>query len=139
MKKVFTIMALLAAMTVAQAEYAEAGKRQGSVHSEGLHERQNRGQLKRILGVDPVRIPWCGVYLARLVSNPPKGYASAHSWRSWKRSVKPRPGAIAIFRHSHVGLVVAVRKNCILVKSGNDGDRIRTRCRNPRSIKDYRG
>ena len=108
----------------------------------GLHERRNRAQLRRWLGVDPARTRWCGAYVAarlRALGKPlPRNALAVSAWRHWGRSVQPRPGVVAVFRHSHVGIVAAVRPGCVLVTSGNDSNAIRTRCRRPSSIASYR-
>lgn len=60
--------------------------------------------------------------------------------RNWARVGRPthaRPGAIVVWRH-HVGRVIAVSGSRILVHSGNDGHRVRTRWRTTRGVIAFR-
>lgn len=76
---------------------------------------------------------WCGWYARHYLvsSDPGKKYNLARNWARWGRAVRPIPGAIVVWR-GHVGKLIShVRGNIWVVKSGNDGRRVRTR---PRSI-----
>ena len=71
----------------------------------GLHERKNRSTIRRIVGVDPVRTPWCGAAAAYSVrkanQKPPQGYLKASSWRHWGKAVSfrnARPGDVIVYR-----------------------------------------
>jgi hypothetical protein len=95
-------------------------------------------RLNRWLGVNTRRVKWCGLYLAKIIKRPPRHAASVDAWRRWGRRVKPRPGVVVIFKHRHVGQLIKMLPGCALVRSGNDGNRVRTRCRKPSSISHYR-
>ena len=71
----------------------------------GLHERKHRRQIKAIVGVDPVRTPWCGAAVAYSVrkahQKPPQGYLKASNWRHWGTAVSfsnARPGDVIVYR-----------------------------------------
>ena len=72
---------------------------------EGLHERKHRKQIKRIVGVDPVRVPWCGAavaYTVRKAGQTPVRYPNKAI--NWVRFGKPvslsqaRKGDIVVIR-----------------------------------------
>lgn len=72
---------------------------------EGLHERKHRRQIKRIVGVDPVRTPWCGAAVAYAVRKaggvPVKGHLGAANWKRFGKAVKrsgARKGDIVVYR-----------------------------------------
>jgi hypothetical protein len=91
-------------------------------------------RLNKWLGINTRRVPWCGAYLSKIVRNPPQHANAVSSWRTWGKRTQCRAGTVAIFRHNHVGKVTAVKPGCIMVKSGNDGNRVRERCRRPATI-----
>jgi hypothetical protein len=83
---------------------------------------------------DPRPGKWCAWYLRRALGIPksafPKwGHNIAANFR-FIGSPAPGPtvGAIVVWRH-HVGLIVGRTKNQWIVKSGNDGGRVRERPR----------
>jgi hypothetical protein len=96
--------------------------------------REGDAALNRLLGVNTRVVRWCGLYLAKIVSAPPKFAASVDSWRNWGKRTECRVGTVAIFRHRHVGKVVAVRRGGLLIVSGNDGNAVKTRWRSSRAI-----
>ena len=72
---------------------------------EGLHERKHRKQIKRIVGVDPVRVPWCGAGVAYAVrkagGTPVKHPLKAVNWVRFGKSVslsQARKGDIVVIR-----------------------------------------
>lgn len=84
---------------------------------------------------------WCGCWLAKhLQMNANKlGLYVAFNWRKVGKPLnRPQVRAIAIFRHSHVGIVTAVKKGKIRVLSGNDGHAVRDRWRNASTVLAYR-
>lgn len=99
----------------------------------GLHERENRQALKRTLGVDPARIPWCGYFLAHVARKsgykPPAGHGKARSWARWGRPVavsQARPGDIAVVRGGrHVGVVSHIKAGKIYLVGGNQSNAVR--------------
>ena len=89
---------------------------------------------------------WCAdfvSYVLRLAGHPFTGgqsggwrLAAAAGVRAWfaargryvpRTSARPQPGDIVYFRHSHVGIVVAVRGPSLLTIEGNASDAVRQR------------
>jgi uncharacterized protein (TIGR02594 family) len=110
---------------------------------DGMHERRHRGKLKRIIGVDPARTPWCGAWLGTVVRQsgrkPPVGYTSSWAWKRWGRSVGARRGAIAVFKHGHVGVVESIKNGKVCVWSANWRNRVGLSCRKMRTVSAFRG
>jgi uncharacterized protein (TIGR02594 family) len=90
-------------------------------HLVGLHERENRAELRRFLNVDPVRTEWCAAFVnAVLYVNGVPGSESvsdnpllARSFLDWGTEVyEPKMGDVVVFprgRESwqgHVGFYV---------------------------------
>lgn len=75
---------------------------------------------------------WCGCWLAMQKGLHDARLNLAANWaRVFGHPTEPRPGAVVVWRH-HVGeLVAPVRGRIWIVRSGNDGHRVRVR---PRSI-----
>jgi hypothetical protein len=125
----FSILApLVVALLFVDAPLIKTSADQAHAYSEG------DPRLNRWLGVNTRRTRWCGLYLAKIVRNPPRAAASVASWRGWGKRTSCRAGTVAIFKHNHVGKVMAVKKGQMLVKSGNDGNAIRTRWRRASTV-----
>jgi hypothetical protein len=76
---------------------------------------------------------WCGCYLAHFLGLHDRRLWLAREWARLGRATTPAPGAVVVWRH-HVGQIVRVTApGKAIVKSGNDGRRVRTR---ERSIRD---
>lgn len=72
---------------------------------EGLHERKHRTKIRKIIGVDPARTPWCGAAVAYAVRKaggvPVKGHLGAANWKRFGKAVKrsgARKGDIVVYR-----------------------------------------
>lgn len=110
----------------------------GMSRYENMHERANRKQLKRILGVDPVTVRWCGAMLTVVVRNagkkPPVGSFRAVAWKNYGRAVPKTRAyvgrAIAVVRGgTHVGVFSGVdRYGRTCVKAGNTSNRVKSAC-----------
>ena len=135
MKRFFLILAVVVTTPVVSAVFKNVSP---YVISEAQAYREGDPRLDRWLGVRTRVVRWCGVYLAKIVKSPPRGYASVDAWKRWGKRVTCRPGAVAVFRHRHVGLVTATRKGHIRVKSGNDGNAIKDRWRRASTIRECR-
>lgn len=71
---------------------------------------------------------WCGWWMRTQKGGGPH-LNVAWNWSKWGRPTSPQVGAVVVWRH-HVGMIVGRAANGQwLVKSGNDGGRIRTRAR----------
>lgn len=74
---------------------------------------------------------WCGWEMRHLVSRDPgPAYNLARNWAHWGYAGRASVGAIVVWPH-HVGKIVGREGDRWVIKSGNDGHRLRTR---PRSI-----
>lgn len=72
---------------------------------------------------------WCGCYLAHYFGMPHrKDLWRARNWAKVGRSSRARVGAIVVWRN-HVGVIVGKSAKGWVIKSGNDGNRVRTRVR----------
>lgn len=72
---------------------------------------------------------WCGCYLAHYFGMPHrKDLWRARNWAKIGRASRARIGAIVVWPH-HVGVIVGKTAKGWVVKSGNDGNRVRTRVR----------
>lgn len=72
---------------------------------------------------------WCGLFMGMIAKqaglNPPPGYMAARSWERAGSPTPPAPGAIGIFRGGHhVGIVLQVAGDRVLIRSGNHGHRV---------------
>ncbi len=74
---------------------------------------------------------WCGWWMRTQKGGGPK-YNVAWNWRHYGRPTSPQVGAIVVWRH-HVGIITGRASNGRwIVKSGNDGGRVRERARSVR-------
>lgn len=76
-------------------------------------------------------IPWCGCWLRLRHGLSDRSLNVAWEWARRFTRTSLRPGVIAVWRH-HVGEVVAVEGDRILLLSGNDGRAVRERWRSRR-------
>ena len=73
---------------------------------------------------------WCGWWMRSQLGGGPE-LNLARNWASWGRPSSPQVGAVVVWSH-HVGLITGRAANGQwIVKSGNDGGRVRER---PRSV-----
>ena len=79
----------------------------------GLHERQNRQQLKELLDVDPVRTEWCAAFVNAILelegipNNDEHKYPlTARAFLDWGNSINPqdvKPGDIVVLPRGNQG------------------------------------
>ena len=73
---------------------------------------------------------WCGWWMRTQLGGG-RQFNVAWNWRKYGRPTRPRVGAVVVWRH-HVGIITGRAANGKrIVKSGNDGGRVRER---PRSV-----
>lgn len=97
----------------------------------GLGEHTNTRQLKKLIGVNPARTPWCGYFAAAVVRKAgysvPKNHGLARSWMHYgKRVTSPRPGDIVVIKHGrryHVGIFSHIKGGRIYLMGGNQSNR----------------
>ena len=79
-------------------------------------------------GARPAR--WCGWWMRTQKGGSPE-LNLARNWKNWGRRSGPRVGAVVVWSH-HVGMITGrTASGHWIVKSGNDGGRVRER---PRSV-----
>jgi hypothetical protein len=72
---------------------------------------------------------WCGCYLAHYFGIPQRrDLWRARNWAKVGRATRARIGAIVVWPN-HVGVIVGRTAKGWVVKSGNDGNRVRARVR----------
>lgn len=85
---------------------------------------------KASAGIGPRPARWCGWWMRTQLGGGPE-YNLARNWKNWGRPSGPRVGAVVVWPH-HVGIITGRAANGQwIVKSGNDGGRVRER---PRSV-----
>lgn len=78
---------------------------------------------------------WCGWYMRQVVGISDTRYNLARTWYKYGRTTSPRVGAVVVWPR-HVGIIVGkTHKGQWLVKSGNDGGKVKTRVWNLRNAK----
>ena len=84
---------------------------------------------KHAVGPRPAR--WCGWYMRTQKGGGPE-LNLARNWAKWGRPSGPKVGAVVVWSH-HVGMITGkTAEGHWIVRSGNDGGRVRER---PRSVK----
>jgi len=80
-------------------------------------------------GVGPRPLKWCGWWMRTQKGGGPE-FNVAWNWRHYGRPVSgPQVGAVVVWRH-HVGMITGRAANGKwIVKSGNDGGKVRERAR----------
>lgn len=78
---------------------------------------------------------WCGWYMRQVMGISDARYNLARTWYGYGRATSPRTGAVVVWPH-HVGIIVGKnQKGQWLVRSGNDGGKVKTRVWNLRGAK----
>jgi len=90
------------------------------------HDGEERTAAYRgVLGARPSA--WCGWEMRQLVGRDPgPEFNQARRWAQWGHAGPAGIGAVVVWPH-HVGLIVGRENGQWIVKSGNDGNRVRTR------------
>jgi hypothetical protein len=126
-------LALAGALLCACVTPALAMERHHWRHHHHAHHADHRGV--RAPAERPAR--WCGWYVGRVLGLYDRALWVARNWARVGAPTGPSPGAVVVWPH-HVGIVRAVSGRHILVHSGNDGHRIRTRWRSMRGVIAFR-
>jgi hypothetical protein len=135
-------IAVLASLDTAEARPRQAaeGSYAGGFGQPRAESRQRlRGASQKLqvrataaarVGVGPRPARWCGWWLRTQLGGGPE-LNLARNWKSWGRPSGPRVGAVVVWS-SHVGIITGrTASGQWIVKSGNDGGRVRER---PRSV-----
>jgi uncharacterized protein (TIGR02594 family) len=140
MKFMLALLAVLATTPAAQAGLVETMKRY-----EGLHESTNNKALRKMLGVNPRAVPWCGYMLAYVARKngrkPPASFASARAWAKYGKYVQKRE-----LRRSDVLVIITGRRQLhagtftkrvgakVCLIGGNTSNRVKESCYPARNI-----
>ena len=116
---------------------AHARRRASDDESDGdsRSNRGRRGTLASLSGggnysVGPRPGAWCGWWMRTQLGGGPE-YNLAWNWRNYGSPTSAQVGAVVVWRH-HVGIITGQTSDGRwIVKSGNDGGRVRER---PRSV-----
>jgi hypothetical protein len=132
------VLGVLAALSATGATCAEARPYQNSDRPSwtresavgGMRRIRNYGSSGRVrsaaIGGRPAK--WCGWWMRTQKGGGPE-YNRAWSWSHWGSATAPRVGAVVVWPH-HVGIITGRSANGQwIVKSGNDGGRVRERAR----------
>lgn len=138
------LMILAAALLAALHGHALATPADQITKLSGMHERSNRAALKRTLGVDPARIPWCGAAAAWAVRKagrkPPAGYMRAIAWRGYGKAVSmshARRGDVLVLRNRrghHVTILTRKAGGKVCAIGGNQGNKVKESCYSARAV-----
>lgn len=100
----------------------------GTTTAEARHSRGNPSREYASNGVGPRPSKWCGWYMRTQLGGGP-AYNLAANWRNYGRPTSAQVGAVVVWNH-HVGIITGRASNGQwIVKSGNDGGRVRERAR----------
>ena len=131
------VLGLLAALAAAGATGAEARPYHGSERPNWTRESAVGG-MRRMRSTSTARVrsaaiggrpaKWCGWWMRTQKGGGPE-YNRAWSWSRWGNATSPRVGAVVVWPN-HVGIITGRAANGRwIVKSGNDGGRVRERAR----------
>lgn len=96
----------------------------GRVHRQYAQRRTYSGRRYAAVGGRPRA--WCGWWMRTQLGGGPE-YNLAANWRHYGRASGPQVGAVVVWPH-HVGMITGRTANGQwIVKSGNDGNRVRER------------
>jgi hypothetical protein len=116
--------------------YTQRQGRQSTAHHasrkstgyKSAHRSSGRSYAANGVGAKPSR--WCGWWMRTQKGGGPE-LNLAHNWTHWGRPSGPQIGAVVVWSH-HVGMITGrTASGEWIVKSGNDGGRVRER---PRSV-----
>lgn len=127
--------AVLTVSQVAVVQEANAGTYNIAKRYVGLHERKHTSKLKRYIGVNPRRTPWCGAFVAtvskRAGKKVPSGHLRAASWKRVGKGVSlknARKGDLVIVRTKrghHVGFYAGRKNGRVQVLGGNQSNMVK--------------
>lgn len=138
------IVAVLVAgmMLGAYVNPADAGTYTSAKRYIGLHERKHAGTLRKVVGVNPRRTPWCGFFVGAMVKKngmkPVAGYGRAAAWKKWGYGVRnPRKGDVVVIRTRrghHVGFYAGSSKGRVHLLGGNQSNQVKVSSYRARSV-----
>ena len=110
--------------------YAHAGRNSSTRTRSSTTPIRVEASARASAGVGPRPARWCGWWMRTQLGGGPE-LNLARNWKSWGRASGPQVGAVVVWAH-HVGIITGHSDSGQwIVKSGNDGGRVRER---PRSV-----
>ncbi|HET9273395.1 MAG TPA: hypothetical protein VFO09_03920 [Methyloceanibacter sp.] len=110
--------------------YAHAGRNSSTRTRSSTTPIRVAASARASAGVGPRPARWCGWWMRTQLGGGPE-LNLARNWKSWGRASGPQVGAVVVWAH-HVGIITGRSDSGQwIVKSGNDGGRVRER---PRSV-----
>lgn len=101
----------------------------------GLHENKHTGKLRKYIGVNPRKTPWCGAFVAtvskRAGKRVPSGHLRAANWKRVGKAVSlknARKGDLVIIRTKrgyHVGFYAGRSNGRVQVLGGNQSNMVK--------------
>ena len=101
----------------------------------GLHENKHTGKLRKAIGVNPRRTPWCGAFAGtvakRAGKKAPGGHLKAASWKRAGKAVSlknAKKGDVVVVRTKrghHVGFYAGRTKGRVQLLGGNQSNMVR--------------
>lgn len=125
------VAALLAPVSI---QSAHAGAYSIAKKYVGLHEAKHNSKLRRYLGVNPRKTPWCGAFVGtvakRAGKSVPNGYMRAASWKRAGKAVSlknAKKGDVVVVRTKyghHVGFYAGRKNGRVQLLGGNQSNRV---------------
>jgi hypothetical protein len=116
-----------------QAQYADRGRAAAAYRYQTISRGRfavTRGEMRTPAyrgGVGGRPSAWCGWEMRQLVGRDPgPEFNLARRWAQWGHAGPAGVGAVVVWPH-HVGMIVGRENGQWIVKSGNDGNRVRAR------------
>ncbi len=107
---------------------ATAWQPQAQVKAPKVKYTKTYASPKKHAGVGPRPGKWCGWWMRTQLGGGPH-LNVAWNWRNYGRATSPQVGAVVVWRH-HVGMITGrTADGRWIVKSGNDGGKVRERAR----------
>lgn len=135
------ILALLLCLVIVGSFYvvtpanANVGRLRAIEKVLGLHETKNNRTIRKIVGVNPARIPWCGGAVSYAVrkagGRPVRGHLRALNWKRFGKAVRlsrARKGDVVVLRTKrghHVSIYKGRYKGRVILCGGNQSNRFK--------------
>lgn len=124
-----------ASLMSAYFQLAQAGPYSIAKKYMGLHEAKHNGKLRKYLGVNPRKTPWCGAFVGTVMKRAgkerPSGYMRAANWKKSGKGVSlknAKPGDVVVVRTKHghhVGFYAGRKDGKVQLLGGNQSNRVK--------------
>lgn len=101
--------------------------------------REGTATLNRLIKINTRRVRWCAGFVRAMFNDPPTDSLAVRDWQRVGYAVMvPKRNDLAFWRHSHMGLVVAVKGDQVCTVSGNRGNKVARSCEPRRKFRRFR-